>query len=180
MHENETLPAVDRRAVFGQLDGAHVEIGRLERDRLKAILECDRHDLWRGQGCRDLPEFLAGRYGISKWKARRWIGAAYALEHLPRVSHALSSGTLPLDKVIELTRFATPATEQKLVRWATGVTPGGIRRRADAEARKSLERVREAEAERHLSWWWHADGRGLEIEGRLPAVEGRVFISAIE
>src|SRR5688500_11353853 len=85
MHENETLPAVDRRAVFGQLDGAHVEIGRLERDRLKAILECDRHDLWRGQGCRDLPEFLAGRFGISKWKARRWIGAAYALEHLPQL-----------------------------------------------------------------------------------------------
>lgn len=180
MDENETLATVDRRAVFGRMDEAHVEIGRRERDRLTAILECDRHNLWRGQGCRDLAEFLAGRYGISKWKANRWIGAAYALEHLPQVSHALTNGVLNLDKVVELTRFATPATEGKLIRWAVGVNPGAIRRRADAEIRKSLERVQAAEAERHLTWWWHADGKGLEFEGRLPVAEGRVFISAID
>lgn len=180
MREKETLSPTDRRAVFQQMDGAHVEIGRLERDRLRAILECDRHDLWHGQGCRDLAGFLAGRYGISKWKANRWIGAAYALEHLPRISHALTNGVLNLDKVIELTRFATPATEEKLIRWAKGVNPGAIRRRADTEIRKSLEHVKAVEAERHLTWWWHADGRGLEFEGRLPAAEGRVFISAID
>ena len=163
-----------------RMDESHVKVGRIERERLRAILECDRDDLWQGQGCRDHAEFLAGRYGVSKWKAKRWIGAAYALEHLPLISHALSSGSLHLDKVIELTRFATPATEEKLVGWAAGVTSGGIRRRADAEIRKSLERVQEAEAERHLSWWWHADGRGLEIEGRLTAAEGAVFISAID
>jgi hypothetical protein len=171
---------MDKSDAIHRMDEAHVEAGRIERERLRAILECDRHDLWHGQGCRDLAEFLAGRYGISKWKARRWIGAAYALEHLPRISHALSSGALHLDKVIELTRFATPATEEKLVRWARGVTPGGIRRRADTEIRKSLQQVQKAEAERHLSWWWHADGSGLEIEGRLPAAEGAVFISAID
>ena len=166
--------------VIRRMDEAHVEVGRIERERLKAILECDRHDLWHGQGCRDLAEFLAGRYGISKWKARRWIGAAYALEHLPQISQALTNGVLNLDKVVELTRFSTPATEEKLIRWATGVTPGAIGRRADTEIRKSLERVQTAEAERHLTWWWHADGRGLEFEGRLPAVEGRVFMSAID
>ena len=171
---------MDQHDAIHQMDGTHVEIGRLERERLRAILECDRHDLWHGQGCRDLAEFLAGRYGISKWKARRWIGAAYALEHLPRISHALSSGALHLDKVVELTRFATPATEEKLIRWARGVTPGGIRRRADEEIRKSLKSVQEAESERHLAWWWHEDGRGLEIEGRLPPTEGRAFISAID
>jgi hypothetical protein len=171
---------MDKGDAIRHMDEAHVAIGRLERDRLRAILECERHDLWHGQGCRDLAEFLAGRYGISKWKANRWIGAAYALEHLPRISHALSSGALNLDKVVELTRFATPATEEKLIRWAKGVNPGGIRRRADTEIRKSLKRVQEAEADRHLTWWWHSDGSGLELEGHLPVAEGRAFISAID
>lgn len=180
MHENETLSPIDRRAVLRQMDGAHVEIGRLERDRLKAILECDRYDLWHGQGCRDLAEFLAGRFGISKWKANRWIGAAYALEHLPQISHALSSGVLNLDKVVELTRFATPASEEKLIRWARGVTPGGIRRRADIELRKSLKAVQAAESDEDLEWEWRAHGSSLGFEGQLPAVEGRVFISAID
>ena len=171
---------MDKSDAIRRMDESHVEVGRIERERLRAILECDRHDLWQGQGCRDHAEFLSGRYGISKWKAKRWIGAAYALEHLPRLSHALTSGGLHLDKVVELTRFATPATEPKLVKWARGVTPGGIRRRADVEIRKSLQRVQEGEAERHLTWWWHTDGRGLDIEGRLPAAEGRVFISAID
>src|SRR5688572_24841020 len=153
MRTNETDSVLARSDALRRMDGTHVEIGRLERERLRAILDSDRHDLWHGQGCRDHAEFLAGRYGISQWKARRWIGTAYALEHLPRISHALCSGALPLDKVVELTRFATPATEERLVRWAKGVTPGGIRRRADTEVRKSLQRVQEGESERHLSWW---------------------------
>jgi hypothetical protein len=58
---------------------------------------------------------LSGRVGISNWKARRWVGAAYALEHLPRLSASPESGALSLDKVVELTRFATPATEKDLI-----------------------------------------------------------------
>mgnify|MGYP006160855339 CR=1 FL=1 len=39
------------------------------------------------------------------------IAAAYTLEHLPLTSHALETGVLSVDKVVELTRFAVPATE---------------------------------------------------------------------
>ena len=175
-----SAPSVTGAELLRRLDAAHVEAGRVERDRLRVVLEFDRRELWRGNGARDHAEFLAARYGISQWKARRWIGAAYALEHLPVISHALTSGTLSLDKVVELSRFATGVTEKKLVSWARRVTPAAIRRRADAEVRTSLERAREVESDRHLTWWWHQDDGALEIEGRLPPAEGSAFISAVD
>ena len=58
------------------------------------------------------------RYGISYWKAHRWIEAARALESLPALSEALASGILGVDKIVELTRFATPKTEAELITMA--------------------------------------------------------------
>lgn len=165
--------------VLDRMDSAHVMVGRLERERLTAILDCDRDDAWAGHGARSHAEFLAGRYGISQWKARRWIGTAYALEHLPLTAHALESGRLSLDKVVELTRFVTPATEKKLISWARRVTPGGIRNRADIEVRLSAARAGEQDRERYLEFAWRMDGR-LSIEGVLPAAEGAKVVAAID
>lgn len=78
-----------------------------------------------------MAHWLSMRYGISDWKARRWIAAAHALEGLPRISEAFASGELGIDKVVELTRFATAETEGRLITWAQRVSgrqavrPGG-------------------------------------------------------
>jgi hypothetical protein len=37
-----------------------------------------------------------------------WIACAHALGDLPLTGEAFSSGALGIDKVVELTRFATP------------------------------------------------------------------------
>lgn len=74
------------------------------------------------------------RYGISTGKAYRWVGAAHALEHPPRVSEALSSGELGIDKVAELCRFASAGIEEGLVRWATRVSVGPCATRGDLAA----------------------------------------------
>ncbi|HYT79179.1 MAG TPA: hypothetical protein VEQ37_07980, partial [Actinomycetota bacterium] len=42
------------------------------------------------------------------------------LEGLPQISEAFASGELGIDKVVELTRFATPQTEGRLITWAQG------------------------------------------------------------
>src|SRR5687768_2547735 len=115
MSETPMAPVIEappsRAEIYERLDRQTVMARREERDRLRTILECDRYDLWQGNGARSHAEFLAGRLNISQFKARRWIAAAYALEFLPRTSHALESGVLGLDTVVELTRFVTPATE---------------------------------------------------------------------
>src|SRR6266496_6854466 len=97
------------------MDAANRRICLAQRELFEFIAEVDRRELWRDDGARDMAHWLWMRYGISDWKARRWIAAAHALEGLPRISEAFSSGALGIDKVVELARFAGPKTEAGLI-----------------------------------------------------------------
>lgn len=99
----------------------HARIGATERRFLLLVAALARRESWVDEGARDLAHLLSMRYGISCWKARRWIDAAHALERLPRLSDALETGELSLDKVAELARFAAPETEAGLIRWAAEI-----------------------------------------------------------
>jgi hypothetical protein len=119
-------------------------------------------------------------FGISWWKADRCVRAGHALERLPKISEAFAAGRLSIDKVVELTRFATPETERRLLRWAAGVSAAAIRRRADVECRPEPDEAAEAERGRYLEWWWLEGGLRLGLEAQLPAVEGAALVRAIE
>src|SRR6266511_5841959 len=121
-----------------------------QRELFRFIAEVDRRELWQGSGARDMAHWLVMRYGISYWKASRWIQASLALNSLPLIAKAFISGELGIDKVVELTRFATPENEAGLVVWAQGVSCGCIREKADF-AHRSLEEAQEAEQARSLS-----------------------------
>ena len=153
---------------------------RLGADVLEAITECDRLEAWRNDGLADMAEWLSGRLGISRWTARRRIGAAYALPGLPRITTALEEGVLPLEKVVELCRFATPHTERKLITWAKRVSLSTVGDRADRATRPAKAEVVEAEDRRFLSFWWIDEGRSLQIVGALPADQGAAVASAID
>jgi hypothetical protein len=161
-------------------DRAHAEVCGAQRRLFTLILEIDRAGLWERDGAHDMAHWLRMRYGISDWKARRWIDAAHALESLPLTSQAFSSGRLGVDKVVELTRFATPDTEQDFIPWAERVASGTIRQRGNELARRSWDEVRDLEADRSFDWWLDPDGLQLQFEGRLPAAEGRVVVHAVE
>src|SRR5262245_23269498 len=135
--EYDASPALVRRA-----DAVHQTICRSQSELLSLIAEIDRQELWRDGGARDMAHWVWMRYGLSEWKARRWIAAAHALESLPRIREALESGVLGIDKVVELCRFATPETEQALVAWSEKVSSGAIRARGDRELRQPLEEAR--------------------------------------
>jgi hypothetical protein len=120
------------------------------------------------------------RYGISEWKARRWIASAHALENLPRISEAFSSGELGIDKVVELTRFAAPDSEADLIRWAKQVSCGAIRHKGDLALRQSLDEVKDAEKSRTLSWWYFDENRRFGLQAELPAADGAVVEKALE
>jgi Domain of unknown function (DUF222) len=137
-------------------------------------------EAWRDSGAHDLAHWLWLRYGISDWKARRWIQAAHALEGLPRIAAALARGELGIDKVVELTRFAAPETEADLIRWAARVSVGRIRRRGDILLHPSIDEVRDAERDRSLSWWYFDEGRRFGLEAELPAAQGAVVAAALE
>ena len=166
--------------IVREMDAAHVRIGQAHRDLLSLIAVADRREHWRDAGARDMAHWLWMRYGVSHWKATRWIAAAHALESLPRISAALASGELGVDKVVELTRFATPDTEARLVAWAAAVSCGAIRRTGDLAARRQVEEARDADSARRLTWAYSEDGRRVEISVDLPAAQGTVVVRTIE
>jgi hypothetical protein len=47
-----------------------------------------------------MAHWVSMRYGISYWKASRWIAASHALEKLPGISDAFAGGALSIDKVV--------------------------------------------------------------------------------
>src|SRR6266540_6493253 len=126
------------------MDAQHAGVCASQRQLFSLIAEADQCKAWRDSGARDMAHWLWMRYGISDWKARRWIAAAHALEGLPRISEAFSAGELGIDKVLELTRFATPDTEARLIPWAQGVSCGCIRRKGGL-LHRSLQEAQEAE-----------------------------------
>jgi hypothetical protein len=167
-------------ALLRDLDSSNEQVCRAQRRFFTVLAEADRRRLWRSDGAHDMAHWLRMRYGISDWKARRWIDAAHALESLPLTSQAFASGRLGVDKVVELTRFATPETEQDFLPWAERVASGTIRQRGNELARRSRDDVTDLEADRSFDWWLGPDGLQLQFEGRLPAAEGQVVVSAVE
>jgi hypothetical protein len=167
-------PAIDRA------DTANASIGHAHREMLRAILEIDERGLWREDGARDTEHWLSMRYGVSTWKAQRWVGAAHALERLPVIATALASGDLGMDKVCELARFATSEREVRLLAWAQRVSCYAVRQRGDVEARADREAVVRADRDRRLEWWYLDDGRRFGMEAEMPAAEGAVIAKALE
>lgn len=162
------------------IDASHRRFCSAGRELFGWIAESDREKVWRNLGARDMVHFIRMRLGISDWKARRWIAASHVLENLTRISEAFSAGELGIDKAVELTRFATPETEEDLLRWAKGVSCGAIRHKGDLALRRSLEEIKDAEKSRTLSWWYFDENRRFGLQAELPAADGAVVAKALE
>ena len=114
-----------------QLDSWCVRVCAGQWEMFRLIADVDRTEAWKESGARDMAQWLWLRYGISDWKARRWIHASHVIADLPHLSSAFERGALGIDKVVEVARFATPETDALLTEWARDVSPGRIRHVAD-------------------------------------------------
>jgi hypothetical protein len=165
---------------LARLKSAQADVGASQLRLLEAIAGCERDGTWLADGCRDFPHWMSAQLGISNWSARRWLAAAEALPRLTLVRDALGSGALSIDKVLELTRYATPDTEHRLISWAKRVTPATIRRSADVALAPDREETIESDKSRHLDYWWTDDGRRLWLEGSWPSEQGAVIAKSLD
>src|SRR5258705_5080301 len=81
---------------------------------LDLIREFDARVGWN-TGFRSCAAWLSWRVGFSPGAAREHVRVARALGTLPRLSQVLARGELSYAKVRELTRVATPETEERLL-----------------------------------------------------------------
>jgi hypothetical protein len=155
-------------------------ISAAERELLSCLAQVETHERWLDDGAHDMAHWVSMQLGVSRWKAERWVSAGRSLESLPRVASAFAEGELGIDKVVELTRFATPDDEEALVVWAEGVAAGAIRRRGDELRRSARTEVEQIEQDRWLAWRWTDEGRRLLLEAELPAAQGSAVTTALE
>ncbi|MGH2729946.1 MAG: DUF222 domain-containing protein, partial [Actinomycetota bacterium] len=110
--QDEELQETTNELIAGLYDEART-VGAGHRRMLAAIDILQARFVWRGDDCRDMTQWVALNLGIGSHRARRMTEAASKLDDLPRIAAALEAGELSLDKVVELTRFATSNTEAK-------------------------------------------------------------------
>ncbi|MDQ4065878.1 MAG: HNH endonuclease [Actinomycetota bacterium] len=160
-------------------DDARVELGRWHREHLRWIREFDKRELWDHDGCHNVGQWLAGEFGITVSQGLLRANAARVVENLPYIAHALEDGILSLDKVVQLCRFATPATDKELVSYARRRSLNAIRERADYECRKPKEEARDAFENRYFRWWRNDHMNSIGLEGYLPAAQGALVTNAL-
>ena len=179
MYGTHSHPELDDAGLIAVADALNGHIAAAQTALLDVIAEIDRRGAWRDSGARDLPHWISIRYGMSWWKADRWVKAATALVDLPAVAGALERGVLGIDKVVELCRFATPEREGDLIGWAADATCATIRRRADVEVRAAADETIEFERNRSLRYWYEDGGRRFGLEASMPAAQGAVVATAL-
>src|SRR6185436_6452989 len=158
---------------------AHLEaaIARL----LDLIREFDAREGWNN-GFRSCADWLSWRVGYAPGAAREHVRVARALGTLPRLAHALARGELSYAKVRELTRVATPETEERLLAVGRAGTTEHVERivrgwrRMDRKA--EMREATRHHAGRSLHVYQDEDG-AVRIRGRLAPEVGALLLKAL-
>src|SRR5688500_8570029 len=87
--------------------------GPLDAEELAALREAKALQLWRDFGHATIYEYLEYVLGYGPRVAQERLRVAEALEDLPRIENALATGTAHYSVVRELTRVASPQTEER-------------------------------------------------------------------
>src|SRR5437660_4718381 len=136
---------------------------------LDLIREFDARGGWN-TGFRSCGAWLSWRVGFAPGAAREHVRVARALGTLPRLSHALARGELSYAKVRELTRVATPETEEQLLAVGRAGTAEHVERivrgwrRTDRKAEARADDRQHAGRARHV--YPDEDGT-VRVRGRL-------------
>jgi hypothetical protein len=178
--EDHGAAKVTVHEVIDDLENAAGAVNRAQRELFRSIIRCDLRRAWIEDDCRDLAHWVALRLGISMWKSRRFINCAWKLEDLPAIADAFEDGDLSTDKVIELTRIATPQDETKLLSWAKRVAVATIRDRADCAARIDDAEMKRADRDRSLKWWLDYGDTRMSLYGSFPVADGIAITTAID
>src|SRR2546423_3100129 len=141
---------------------------------LRLLAEFDR----RGDLAGDPVErWVAWRCGLPYRESAELVRVARALAELPVIRAAFERGELTLTKVRALTRVATPACEERLLRLGGVLTAPQLDR-----ALRVYQRVTAAQAHRqheleYVTYYWEDDGT-LFLQTRLASEDGTLLVKA--
>jgi hypothetical protein len=159
-----------------------VQIDAATARLLDLIREFDERGGW-GNGFASCAHWLTWRIGLGRRAAREKVRVARVLGTLPRIRAALAHGEISYSKVRELTRVATPETEERLLRVARVGTALHVERivRAWRRVDRQAEEQESARWRKHRSVRVYRDDDGMVvISGRLEPEAGALLMRALD
>ena len=177
------MPASEARTddhLIERADLLNARVCSTQLEFLDVLAQLDGREAWEEWGAQDMCHWISLRYGISYFRAERWLAAAHALKDLPLIREAFACGELSLDKVVELAQFATAETEQVLMEWAMRVSAGRIRHQAELLRRAERDEGAQVDSDRTVTWSYYDQGRRFGLTADLPAADGVVVAKALD
>mgnify|MGYP001813813455 CR=1 FL=1 len=158
-------------------------INATEYEFLVLVREFDLRQGWKAYHFNNCAEWLNMKCGIAPGTAREKIRVANALFDLTATSAAFQKGDLSYSKARELTRVATPATEEKLLEYAIPATALQVenycRQLRNAQRDASTVDANALHKRRCLTRSLHGDG-SMTISIELPKETGDLVMKALE
>ena len=175
-------PTIELDRLGDQIAELAVHLEAATARLLDLIREFDARGGWNN-GFRSCAVWLSWRVGFAPGAAREHVRVARALATLPLMSQALARGELSYAKVRELTRVATPETEERLLAVGRAGTAEHVERIVRGWRR--VDRIVEAKeaARQHSGRALHVftdeDGT-VRIRGRLAPEVGALVVKALD
>jgi hypothetical protein len=168
--------AAELRTLAGRINAANHRF-------LTLIAEFDRRNGWASEGAQSCAHWLNWQCGIALGAAREKVRVARALENLPKVAEAMSSGRLSYSKAREITRVGNEHNEDYLLSIAEHGTAAHVERlvRAYRRCQESEELSREEQQQQNRRVTFRYDGDGsLVLTCHLPAEVGAAVVKALD
>jgi len=185
----EVASDIDVDVIDGKAAAELVRIGdeiRRFGDSLRtvAVGQVERTNGWKGEGARNISEWLATETDCAQYEAQSVVMLANQLQHLPATQAALLSGTLSGTQAVEVARGAivAPNTESQLLNLAKHVTVRDLRdatARVIAGATDEAARHKQIHKTRFLKSWRDPDGAFI-IKGRMTVANGALVMAALK
>jgi Domain of unknown function (DUF222)/HNH endonuclease len=160
--------------------GCWRQISRAQHRLLRILTELDRRGIWHDAGAHDMAHWVGNAFGLSRYRAARWLDAGRSLQELPRIAEAFEQGDLSVYKVEELARFATPEEEDAILEWAKEEPSGAIKAEADRRRGNDAEEAATFEERRWLGWRYGDEGRAFYLQAGLPSADGAIVAEALD
>jgi hypothetical protein len=174
-HKDVTMRSIDELATEICTLAGHINAAN--HRFLVLVAEFDRRTGWSDGGTQSCAHWLNWKCGIAMGAAREKVRVARALEHLPRISAAMASGSR------EITRIGNPANEDYLLMIAEHGTAAHVERLVRAYRRcqeaEELSRERRQQQSRKVTFRYDGDG-SLVLTCRLPAEAGAKVMKALD
>jgi hypothetical protein len=184
---NAEPSSADRLLPIDELDRNIVSLSALinasRYELLILIRQFDERAGWLKWGLSNCAEWLHWRCDLSMSAAREKVRVAHALQTLPSITSAFSSGELSYSKVRALTRVARIDNEEALLAFALKTTASRVEERCRELRCGTMDSVSEANrahAGRSLRVYRDAERGTMTITVELPLETGELVEKALD